>query len=137
MPTIERLPSTQALDGFGPRLRVARIGAGFKHQSSLADELGVSRPRYNHWEGGKHPPEIDMLLTLAYRYGIGSDWILWGDFHALSSRVLQGVMLVADDPVAREVREAMIWENERELFRRGLADEPPPPVLRYVRLRPD
>lgn len=137
MPTIDPLPITQALDGYGERLRAARRGAGFRTQAELADAAGFSRPRYNHWERSNNPPDLESLLTLSYRYGIGADWILWGDHHALSARVLQGVIGLADDPVSREVRAVMLWEAELDLWRRGLAEEPAPPMLRYVRLRPD
>lgn len=137
MPTIDPLPITQALDGYGERLRAARLGAGFRTQAELADSAGFSRPRYNHWERGHHPPDLESLLTLSYRYGISADWILWGKYHGLSARVLQGILGLKDDAVAREVRQVMLYESDLELARRGLADEPCPPLLRYVRLRPD
>ncbi len=61
----------------GERLKKFRKDAGMTQQQ-VADLMGVSRPAVGQWESGQTSPSLDMLSTLATRYGV-SRGVLLGD----------------------------------------------------------
>ncbi|MCW3477403.1 helix-turn-helix domain-containing protein [Limobrevibacterium gyesilva] len=83
---------SHVLAGFGARLRDARVAAGYNNQAAFARLLGISAYRYNNWEQERHPPPPAYLAILKQRFGIGADWILSGDYDALSSRTRDALM---------------------------------------------
>lgn len=74
------------IEGFGDRLKSAREALGIG-QAEFARSLGVDPTRYNHWEKNRHPPNVYHLAAIKKKHGIGSDWILSGDYRALPSEV--------------------------------------------------
>ncbi|MBB1485806.1 LexA family protein [Oceanospirillum sediminis] len=61
----------------GERLKKFRKDAGMTQQQ-VADLMGVSRPAVGQWESGQTSPSLEMLSTLAARYGV-SRGVLLGD----------------------------------------------------------
>ncbi len=108
----EKVPAALAdmIEGFGDRLRAGRLAFGVREQSTFAKMLGVSASRYNLWEQNKHPPPAHYLALLKKNYGIGADWVLSGDYGALSARVFQAMITLGAAPdapdSARELRRA-------------------------------
>lgn len=104
-------PLAHLIDGFGERLKAARVAAGFPSQIAFARALGVSAPRLANWEAGDHPPTAHHLALLRQKFGIGADWVLSGDAGALSGRILQAMVNLGADKdapaAARELRLAL------------------------------
>jgi transcriptional regulator with XRE-family HTH domain len=69
-------------------LRATREALGLSG-AALARDLGISPQRYNHWETGKHPPEVHLMLRLRQIHQIPLDWVYAGDTSALPPRLLQ------------------------------------------------
>jgi len=81
-------PLSHLSDGTDERLRATRNALGLSGVE-LARQLGVSPQRYNHWETGKHPPEVHTMLRLRQIHRVPLDWIYAGDTDALPPPLLQ------------------------------------------------
>ena len=76
--------STEILDGFGLRLTMARLAAGFKTRKAAADEIGVDQNTYSPWERARSLPSAKELLTIRLVFEVSIDWLLHGDESHLS-----------------------------------------------------
>lgn len=125
--------------GYGERLRAARLALGYGKQSEFARMLGVEPDRYNHWEKERHPPRAEYLALLRQRFGIGADWILSGDYGALSARLLQAMTVLGasqDAPEAAKELRVTLPDAPDPARRSGggtLHEDPPSTPGRLVR----
>jgi transcriptional regulator with XRE-family HTH domain len=68
------------VEGFGQRLRAARIAAGLT-QRELSRRIGVSRPHLSHAESGTWGVTLTALCALCRELNVTADFLL-----GLSSR---------------------------------------------------
>lgn len=60
------------------RIRLLREAFGLT-QVALASEIGASENQVKQWERGANRPGPDMVYAIKLRYGVPSDWTLYGD----------------------------------------------------------
>ncbi len=60
---------------FAAKLKQLRMEAG-KSQEQLAEELGISRSCLANYETGKRQPDNDMLVRMADRFSVLTDYLL-------------------------------------------------------------
>lgn len=70
---------------YGKRLRAWRTGQGLS-QRDLSSQLEVSRGYIGDIEGGRSEPSRNFLMRLQERFGVRSDYILYGVGDAVSVR---------------------------------------------------
>ena len=58
---------------FSERLRLLRKD---KTQAEIASEIGVLQPTYAQWELGHRQPKLQDLASIAFHYGVTTDWLL-------------------------------------------------------------
>ena len=75
----------------GERLRKIRVELGFS-QVELGEAVGVTDSTVQNWESGSIPPG-KKLLILGEKFGISSDWMLFG-----RGSMFMPVDAVADTP---------------------------------------
>lgn len=59
----------------GNNIKVLREERGLTRQE-LAKELGISLSALGNYERGDRTPDADLIITLAYHFGVSSDFIL-------------------------------------------------------------
>ncbi len=60
---------------FKARLKHARESAGFS-QESMADNLGIARSTYTHWELGNREPDIESLGKICEILNTNLSWLI-------------------------------------------------------------
>lgn len=60
---------------FGERLKQLRKASN-KTQQQIADQLGISRAAYSHFENGRNEPDKDTLVNLANIFDVTTDYLL-------------------------------------------------------------
>ncbi len=63
---------------FGDKLRELRTHHGLT-QETFAEELQVSRQAVSKWESGRGYPELEKILYICRRYGVGIDELFEGE----------------------------------------------------------
>ncbi|MEB8713171.1 helix-turn-helix domain-containing protein [Bacillus thuringiensis] len=58
---------------FGKRLKELR---GNKTQEEVAAGIGISRPRYSHFENNRNEPDLDLIQKMADYYKVTTDYLL-------------------------------------------------------------
>lgn len=48
-------------------------------QVDFAEALGIEKNTYNAYERGKRPLSVETAKKIRRRYGISTDWLLYGD----------------------------------------------------------
>lgn len=76
-------PTSGLLKGFAARLKLARAATGMS-QRTIADALEVGAPRWNHWEQGRHWPDVLVMCDFCHRYGCSLDYLYLGNPLGLS-----------------------------------------------------
>lgn len=73
-------PSQTALPSqFGAKLRHLRQQHGLS-QVELSKQLGLSgHTHISFLERGRHEPSIDLVVAIADRFGVSTDYLLWDD----------------------------------------------------------
>lgn len=66
------------MEGFGTRLKAARILANFKTTEDFARNLGIEVQRYRQYERGRSFPPLDVLELICVRLPISTDYLLFG-----------------------------------------------------------
>ena len=61
------------LSVFSDRLRTLR---GELKQAEFARKVGLAQNTYNRYESGERIPDIEVLVRLAARLGVSTDWLL-------------------------------------------------------------
>ncbi|MFC0188200.1 helix-turn-helix domain-containing protein [Fictibacillus aquaticus] len=59
----------------GQRLKKLR---GKRTQEDIAQMIGISRPRYSHYETGRSEPDHETLQKMANLFGVSTDYLLIG-----------------------------------------------------------
>jgi transcriptional regulator with XRE-family HTH domain len=103
-------PAATALHGCGDRLRLTRLAALLSIEQ-LAAASGLDARRLTEMENGAELPTIPEIAALRGALQVGADWLLFGDYSALSGRLVQrfvdlGIGAGAPLP-ARELRDAL------------------------------
>ncbi|MBQ7232779.1 MAG: helix-turn-helix transcriptional regulator [Bacillales bacterium] len=57
----------------GQRLKELR---GKKTQAEIAEQIGISRARYSHYENGRNNPDVEIIKKLAEYYGVSIEHII-------------------------------------------------------------
>lgn len=57
------------------RLRMLRESRGLSRQQ-IADDLGMPKSTYTHYEDGSNEPRISVIVAFAQYFGISIDWLL-------------------------------------------------------------
>ena len=70
--------NSELLDGWGRRLKAARIIARFETPSDMAAELGIEPARYRKYERGESMAPPDILEKIAVRLGVSLDYLILG-----------------------------------------------------------
>ncbi len=65
---------------FGDRLRLLRNRLR-RNQETIANDLGISRARYSHYENNHVEPDLDLLKKIAEYYDVTVDYLLGRSFH--------------------------------------------------------
>lgn len=65
------------MSSIGERIKKIRMQLG-KSQYEVADALGISRPRYAHYEQGRSEPDIEMLKKIARYFGVSVEYLIYG-----------------------------------------------------------
>lgn len=55
------------------RLRILRSD---KTQTRIAKELGINQQTYANWELGNRQPKLQDLVSIAFHFGVSTDWLL-------------------------------------------------------------
>lgn len=58
---------------FGERLKQLR---GKRTQEEVATGIGISRPRYSHFENNRNEPDLDLIQKIADYYKVTTDYLL-------------------------------------------------------------
>lgn len=58
---------------FGERLKELR---GKKTQEEVSTGIGISRPRYSHFENNRNEPDLDLIQKIADYYKVTTDYLL-------------------------------------------------------------
>jgi transcriptional regulator with XRE-family HTH domain len=75
-------------EGFGARLKEARLRAGHT-QDSLAEAIHLeSKQSISHWEVGRNTPALSALIAVAKELAVSIDWLVFGDTAAVSPEAL-------------------------------------------------
>ena len=85
------------------RLRRTRCAIGLQ-QFEFANEIGVGRSTYNLIETGTRQITIQVVLAIASRFGITTDWILLGDPSGLRMDMHNKIRSIADSENANKLR---------------------------------
>lgn len=72
----------------GDRLRMSRIALG-KTQAELARVLLISPQRWNNYERGARPIDIEFAVRLCERFGLTLDWLYRGVMSGLPFELAQ------------------------------------------------
>lgn len=70
----------------GERLRQLRLERNLK-QEEVAQHLGISFQSISKWERGEGNPDISLIPSLAYYYGVSTDYLLCMDEFAEGKRL--------------------------------------------------
>lgn len=65
--------------GVGPRIRAARIKAGWNNAAAFADECGIRPVTLWRYERKGMVPGHEVLLKIAEAAQTSKDWLLYGD----------------------------------------------------------
>jgi len=63
---------------FGQRLNKTRKSQGFTAQQ-MADFLCISLRSYRYYESGRHQPSFEMLIKIADKLNVSTDYLLERD----------------------------------------------------------
>lgn len=74
----------------GSRLQTTRIALG-KTQADLARVLLISPQRWNNYERGARPIDIEFAIRLCERFGVTLDWLYRGIVAGLPFELAQRV----------------------------------------------
>ena len=61
------------LVAFSFRMKELRGG---KTQDDFAQSLGTTRSKIANFENGRHAPQMKMLITIADKFNVTTDWLL-------------------------------------------------------------
>lgn len=64
--------------GMGRRLTLLRLALGL-NQREMAEKFNCAPPRWNSYEKGRTPIQIQEAIQLAQSYGVSLDWLYRGD----------------------------------------------------------
>ena len=62
---------------FGNRLKKLREAKKLT-QKHVAESIGINQKQYQHWERGRARPDFEKIQQLAYFFGIGIEWLVYG-----------------------------------------------------------
>lgn len=74
----------------GNRLEVTRIALGRK-QADLARILLISPQRWNNYERGAKPLDIEIAIRICDKFGVTLDWLYRGDLSTLRFELAQRI----------------------------------------------
>ena len=69
---------TKNKSGAGKRLKQLREELGIKHKD-MADIVQIARPMYGRIENGFIGLTVENAQKIEDRFGVGSEWLLYGD----------------------------------------------------------
>ena len=103
--------AANVLAHYGQRLQAIRLALGYRSAAGFAARAGIPAAEYMSWEAEEVRPDLVGLALLKERLAISADWVLFGDFSALSGRLVDrmlelGLRRGAPEP-ARELRAAV------------------------------
>lgn len=64
---------------------------GNRTQKQIADQLGISRARYSHYENNYVQPSYELLQQMSELYGVSIDYLLGRD-HSKLNQLADGLM---------------------------------------------
>ena len=85
----------------GRHLRLARESIGFPIAAQFAREHGIASDKLNHWEKGKHFPDVLYVLMLWRHYRITADWIYLGETAQLPFAVIERLRASEKNPATK------------------------------------
>lgn len=65
---------------FSERIRALRQSLGV-NQIEFGDRLHVTKQCISNWENGNIMPSVDMLIRIAERFSVSTDWLLGLNSH--------------------------------------------------------
>ena len=60
-------------------------------QKTFAHSLGIEKNTYNAYERGKRPLTIETAKKIRKKYGISTDWLLYGDLGQPNSQFIMQI----------------------------------------------
>ncbi len=93
---------------FGDRLRELRTHHGLT-QENFAEELQVSRQAVSKWESGRGYPELEKILYICRRYGVGIDELFEGELPEKKDGELRNVPQTVRKPLRQALSD--FWNN--------------------------
>lgn len=83
---------------FGNRLKKLRKAKKLT-QKQVAESIGSNQKQYQHWEAGRAEPRFDKIQRLAYVFGVGIEWLVYG----------KGKFTIHDDNSSPFIKEIQIF----------------------------
>lgn len=77
MTNVKKYPEVS--QGFGDRLRQARLSKGFAKQKQLAQAVGIDSVTVSRHERDAYAPQPDVLLAYCRVLGVTEQWLRFGD----------------------------------------------------------
>lgn len=102
------------------RLRELR---GQKTQDEVAQDVGITRARYSHYENSRNEPDVYTLQKLADYFNVSVDYLLTGRERNVQT-VYDEQTAYASDDIRLTYEEKKIWEAIRQhpKYREFIAD---------------
>lgn len=91
----------------GKRIIALRKRAG-RQQTELAAELHMAKSTLNGYEKGDRPLTVESLRRLRRRFGVTTDWLLFGEMTAPGLNAMLEIGPDPDSPVPKKVRKVRI-----------------------------
>ena len=83
---------------FGNRLKKLRKAKKLT-QKQVAESIGINQKQYQHWEAGRAEPRFDKIQRLAYLYGVGIEWLIYG----------KGKLILHDNSASAFIKEIQLF----------------------------
>lgn len=75
-------------------------------QVAFAKSLGIEKNTYNAYERGKRPLTMETAKRIRKKYGISTDWLLYGDIGQPNHQFILTIEPPAEAPPVRKKRSA-------------------------------
>lgn len=87
---------------FGQRIKELRLSLGL-NQEDFGKTLNVTKQSVSNWENGNIQPSVDILMKIATKYSVSSDYLLGLtqnrtlDVSGLSNDEITHIQMIVDD----------------------------------------
>lgn len=83
------------------RLEATRLALGYPQKAEFCRQLKIEPQKWSNAIGGHNAVPRDILARLRERFGITSDWILYGDLRLIPADLARSIA-AAEDQLSKE-----------------------------------